>query len=30
MRDAVAAALGIREGEVEGLENFTLESGFQG
>jgi CBS domain-containing protein len=30
MRDAVAAALGVREGEVEGLENFTLHSGFKG
>jgi len=30
MRDAVAAALGIREGEVEGLEGYSLSSGFQG
>jgi len=30
MRDAVAASLGVREGEVEGLEGFSLSSGFEG
>ena len=30
MRDAVAGLLNIREGEIEGLDEFKLDSGFQG
>ncbi len=30
MRDAAAGVLNLREGEIEGLENFSLDSGFQG